>query len=117
MNSRHVLTALLLLAAAPAFAQSSTPGIDQRQANQERRIDQGIESGALTQREAARMDRQQDRVDNMENRAKADGVVTKGERARIHHAQNRSSRHIYRQKHDRQHDYNHNGKADRPRRP
>ena len=33
-----------------AFAQAETPGIDQRQGNQEKRIDQGIASGQLTQR-------------------------------------------------------------------
>jgi len=35
--------------------------------------------------------------------AKADGVVTNQERARISHAQDVQSRHIYRQKHDAQH--------------
>jgi hypothetical protein len=38
----------------------------------------------------------------MEDKAKADGKVTKKERARLTHAQNKSSRHIARQKHDRQ---------------
>jgi hypothetical protein len=38
----------------------------------------------------------------MENRAKTDDVVTDKERARIGAAQNRASRHIARQKHDRQ---------------
>ena len=99
-----VFTALLLGAITlPAFAQANTPRIDQRQMNQERRIDQGIASGELTKREAARLDRGQDRVDNLENKAKSDGVVTRRERARIHHAQNVESRRIYRQKHDAQH--------------
>jgi len=38
----------------------------------------------------------------MEANAKADGVVTPRERAKIAHAQNVQSRHIYRQKHDAQ---------------
>jgi len=104
----------LVLPALP-FAQSYTPGVDQRQANQERRIDQGVASGSLTQREAYRLERGQQRVDNMEYRAKADGVVTRGERARLHQAQDRQSARIYNQKHDRQHDYNHNGRVDRRR--
>jgi uncharacterized membrane protein YebE (DUF533 family) len=37
----------------------------------------------------------------MENRAKSDGVVTRGERAKIQHTQNVQSKRIYRQKHDR----------------
>ena len=86
----------------PAYAQTATPGIDQRQMNQEQRIDQGIASGQLTQRETNRLERGQDRVDNLENRAKSDGVVTARERARVQHAQNVESKRIYRQKHDRQ---------------
>jgi opacity protein-like surface antigen len=85
-----------------AFAEGETPVIDQRQANQERRIDQGIASGQLNQREANRLEREQHRIDRMENRSKTDGVVTDKERARIGAAQNRASRHIARQKHDRQ---------------
>lgn len=84
------------------FAQAETPVIDQRQANQEKRIDQGIASGQLNEREANRLDKQQDHVNKMEDKAKADGVVTKGERARIDRAQDRASRHIAREKHDRQ---------------
>lgn len=98
-----------------AFAQANTPRVDQRQANQEQRIDQGVASGSLTQREANRLERGQQHVDNMENRAKADGVVTRAERARLHQAQDVQSARIYRQKHDRQHDYNHNGRVDRRR--
>lgn len=107
---------LSLVLPALAFAQANTPRVDQRQANQEQRIDQGVASGSLTQREANRLDRGQQHVDNMETRAKSDGVVTRGERARLHQAQEVQSRRIYAQKHDRQHDFNHNGRVDRPRR-
>jgi len=112
-----IKTAAVLAIALPtlAFAQANTPRVDQRQANQEQRIDQGVASGSLTQREANRLEGGQQHVDNMENRAKADGVVTRGERARLHQAQDAQSARIYRQKHDRQHDYNHNGRVDRHR--
>ena len=85
-----------------AFAQAETPGIDQRQANQEHRIDQGVASGQLNQREANRMEREQNHINRMEDRAKSDGVVSDKERARITHQQNQASRHINREKHDRQ---------------
>ena len=96
-----------LLAAAgitlPASAQAqSTPRVDQRQANQERRIEQGVNSGALTGKEAARLEKGQAHVQKMENKAAADGKVTKKERARLEHAQNNQSRKIYREKHDKQ---------------
>lgn len=116
MKTIKALAAIAIVLPTLAFAQANTPGIDQRQANQERRIDQGIASGSLTQREANRLERGQQRVDNMENRAKADGVVTRQERARINRAQDRQSDRIYAQKHDRQHDFNHDGRVDRPRR-
>jgi hypothetical protein len=102
MKTQLIAAAIATVISVPVLAQANTPGIDQRQANQERRIDQGVASGELNARETARLDRGQNRVDNMENRAKADGVVTKGERAIIHNAQDRQSARIYRQKHDRQ---------------
>jgi hypothetical protein len=101
---KTVTLALLLAAVSlPAAAQTtSTPRIDQRQANQERRIEQGESSGALTQKEANRLEKGQAHVQKMENRAAADGKVTKKERAHIEKAQDQQSRRIYREKHDKQ---------------
>ncbi len=99
---------------APAKDPAATPGIDKRQAEQQKRIDQGVKSGELTAKEAARLEKGQDRVQKMEDKAKADGKVTAKERERIQQAQNVQSRHVAREKHDRQHDRNHDGKRDRP---
>lgn len=115
MKTRQTLFALIIAAPLAVWAQS-TPGVDQRQANQQQRIDQGVRSGALTADEAARLDRGQERVQAMEDRAKADGKVTAAERRRLHRAENVESRRIARQKHDRQHDFNHDGKGDRKQR-
>jgi hypothetical protein len=95
------VSALVLMAGIP-YAQAETPVIDERQTNQEQRIDQGIASGQLNEREANRLNKQQEHVNKMEDRAKSDGVMTKKERARIGAAQDRASRHIAREKHDRQ---------------
>jgi len=103
MLARLAVTAVLATATAGAFAQAHTPRIDQRQYNQDRRIDRGVQSGALTAHEAGRLDAGQDRVERMEDRAKADGVVTRGERAKLTGMQNAQSRRIWKQKHDRQH--------------
>lgn len=98
-----VAVALLAALSLPAFAQTtSTPRIDQRQSNQERRIDQGVQSGQLNQKEAARLDKGQARVQKMENKAVADGKVTAKERRKIERAQDKQSRKIAREKHDRQ---------------
>ena len=51
---------------------------------------------------AARLEKGQARVQKMEDRAAADGKVTKKERARIEQAQNRQSKKIYRERHDKQ---------------
>ena len=91
----------LMFAALPSLALAQDR-IDQRQSNQQQRIDQGVKSGELNNREAARLDKGQERVQKMENKARADGVVTKKEAARIEHAQDNQSKKIYREKHDKQ---------------
>ncbi len=97
------LTALLLgTMTLPAFAQTATPRLDKREANQQRRIDQGVKSGQLTGAEASRLEKRETLLQNHEAKAKADGVVTPGERARLEREANRDSRAIARQKNDRQ---------------
>ena len=107
---------LILLTSTAAFAQTATPRFDQRQERQQQRIDQGVASGQLTQREATRLEAGQERLQRMEDKAKSDGTVTRQERARLQHAEDVQSRRIYREKHDRQHDLNHDGRKDRPAR-
>jgi hypothetical protein len=87
-----------------SFAQSgSTPRIDKREAHQQARIQQGVNSGQLTPREANRLERQQGHIEAAEARARSDGKVTAHERAHLTRMQNRASRDIHRQKHDAQH--------------
>jgi hypothetical protein len=101
---KFLAIAALATIAWPTLAQAqSTPRIDRRQESQDRRIDQGVASGQLTGRETARLEKGQAHVQQIEDQALADGTVTKRERARIERAQNRQSRRIARQKHDRQH--------------
>lgn len=113
-RTSSLLVAVLAAFALPVLAQTNTPNVDQRQANQQQRIDQGVKSGELTGKEAARLEKGQERIQKMEDKAKADGKVTPKERARLQKAQNVESRKIAREKHDRQHDRNHDGKVDRP---
>ncbi len=102
MNVRILTAALAAAAIIPAYAQTATPRVDQRQSNQEARIQQGVQSGSLTPREAARLERGQAKVQALESKAKADGKVTKRERAALAKAQNKESRKIAREKHDKQ---------------
>jgi opacity protein-like surface antigen len=101
MKSILTAAAIVVATATVASAQTSTtPRIDARQSAQQARINQGVASGQLTNREAANLQRGQARVQRMENRAAADGVVTRGEQARINRAQNVESRKIYNKKHN-----------------
>ena len=111
MKSMKLTLAALVLGALalPVLAQTTpprdpaaTPGIDQRQANQERRIQQGVKSGQLTDREAARLEKRQAKIEADKQAAKADGKVTPQERKQLQREQNQASRGIARQKHDAQ---------------
>ena len=97
-----VFIAIAGLALTAAAQTQSTPRVDKRQANQERRIESGEKSGALNPKEAARLEKGQARVRKMEDKAAADGRLTKKERRRLEHAQDQQSRRIYREKHDKQ---------------
>jgi hypothetical protein len=78
-------------------------GINDRQQNQRARIRQGVRSGELTRREAGRIQARQARIRVNEAYARrSGGEFTARERVRIQRQQNRASRQIYRQKHDRQ---------------
>jgi len=97
---KSMLIVLALVATAPAFA--GTPRLNAREHNQVARIHQGVQSGELTRPEARRLRMGEARLNYNEARAKADGVVTPAERARLHNEANRESARIYRQKHDAQ---------------
>lgn len=102
MKNLCVLLFFVAFSGAFQLMAQSTPVVDQRQRNQRHRIQQGVASGELTRREAAASRQDQRQVKRTERRAKADGVVTEGEKARIYHKQNKASRQLRRNKHDRQ---------------
>ena len=81
-------------------AGTATPRVDQREANQQARIDAGVASGQLTARETNRLDKEQARIADAEAKDKADGTVTATERQQLHRMQNHVSKNIYMQKHD-----------------
>ena len=102
---RHLI-ALALFAASGALAHADeaprAEAATQRNVNQQERIAQGLESGELDTREAARLEREQAAVDRTEARALEDGRITGREQAAISAKQNAASADIYRQKHDAQ---------------
>jgi len=72
----------------------------QRNVNQQARINQGIRSGQLTNKEAGSLERGQAHVDRAEGNAAANGHVGAGEQARIQGKENRQSTRIYDKKHN-----------------
>ena len=107
MKIQTLILALAVTAGASlsgtAFAQTATPRLDQREANQQQRINQGVASGQLTPREAGNLQRRENRLNANEARAKADGVVTPQERRHLQREANHNSRKIYHKKHNRRH--------------
>ncbi len=72
-----------LVAAEVAYGQAQAPnygtndpGIQQRMQNQEQRIDQGVTSGALTPKETGRLEAEQAKIQQTEQRMKSDGQLT-----------------------------------------
>ena len=94
------ILASLVLAITSATSFAGTPVIDARQNVQQHRIFKGVQNGDLTFRETLKLEKGQARVQNLENKAKANGVVTPLERARIHAAQNIQSGRIFLKKHN-----------------
>ncbi|MFZ4713245.1 MAG: hypothetical protein ACOYL6_06025 [Bacteriovoracaceae bacterium] len=74
----------------------------QRKKNQHHRIQQGVSSGDLTRKEAHKLHQEQKEIKEDRMQAMADGSISKEERSELKHERNKASRHIYKQKHDRQ---------------
>ena len=111
MKFNVLMVSLLVSLSGSAFAQV-TPKLDQHEANQEKRIEQGVAAGQITPREERRLKAREARLDNAEARAKADGNVTGAERKHLNKMAAADSKAIHQQKHDRQKDLNHDGKRD-----
>jgi predicted transglutaminase-like cysteine proteinase len=72
----------------------------QRNVNQEKRVEQGVQAGTLTNHEAGNLERGQARVDRKEALAARDGHVGKLEQAAIQHKENSQSEVIFDKKHN-----------------
>ena len=85
-----------------ASAQESNATINQRKADQQARVAQGVRSGQMTPHETAHVERQEGAINHEEHamRRQDNGHLTRGDRAVIQHQQNAESRRIYRDKHN-----------------
>jgi len=92
-----VIAAGLLSTAANAQAVQQD---QQRDVNQQQRIEQGLKSGELSSREAGQLEREQQHVDKMEARDLRNGSISPAEQARLNAAQNKASGDIAADKHN-----------------
>jgi hypothetical protein len=105
-----VLAAGSLALSATAFADESTTGapvdpghprvneVQERQQNQEQRIEKGVAEGTVTKHEAKHLKKNQARIEHHKERAmaKSGGHLTKHQQASINRQQNRANRKINR---------------------
>lgn len=106
---KKILFAALALLLSAGFAQAQSlhrhdyhKNARAIQKQQQKRIAQGVRSGQLTPREAARLEHQQARIRYQKRMARADARVTPREYARIKKHQRMASRQIYMKKHNGQ---------------
>jgi hypothetical protein len=108
---------LMLVGGAAAQAQNTSgagPGVDDpghprvnevnnREQNQQDRIANGEKNGTLTPGQAAHLENREQHIENQEKRDMAahDGHLTKNEQKQLNKEQNRTSRQIYKDKHDK----------------
>jgi len=90
-----LLFATTTFAAGPAADEAV-----QRDVNQQSRIEQGLQSGQLSTKEAGQLEKQQQKIDQTEARDLKNGPLTKQEQAQINNMQNKASASIYQDKHN-----------------
>ncbi len=93
----------LMLPVAAQNAPAPPPGtIHQRKENQQDRIAQGVKSGQLTAGETAHLEGREAKINHEvhNDRVANGGKLTAAERRQVNRQQNRTSRAIYRKKHN-----------------
>ena len=102
--ARFSAIVLLALCTAAAFAQTAPTArtIQQRKANQQARIGQGVRSGQLTPHETANLEGREASINHQEHnmRMADNGHLTAADKAKLNQRQNHVSRSIYRDKHN-----------------
>jgi len=83
-----------------AWADTVAEQDQQRDVNQQQRIEQGLKSGELSTKEAGHLDRHEQHVDHMEAKDLRNGSISPAEQARLNTAENKTSNAIYNDKHN-----------------
>jgi CRISPR/Cas system-associated endoribonuclease Cas2 len=86
-----------LLSASPVLSAS----VQQREENEQHRIDQGVKKGKLTPQEQERLKNQQEEIEKERQDAMEDGKMTKKEKKQIKHDENKLGQDIRHKKHNK----------------
>lgn len=101
MSKTYLVAIAAIALCGSAIAQSVGTEV-QRNVDQQQRIENGLQSGQLSTKEAGKLESGEARIDRMEKNAMKDGSVSAAEQAHIRNAQNAESAAIHKQKHDAQ---------------
>jgi hypothetical protein len=101
VSNTAIAVAVSALFSVPALAQTTSSEV-QRNVNQQQRIENGLQSGQLSTKEAAQLEKGEANIEKMESKAEANGNLSNAEKQRIQRAQNKESQEIYRDTHNAQ---------------
>jgi len=94
MKRNLIVSALLIGASLGAFAQTAASTV-QRDVKQEQRIENGLQNGSVTSREAGLLERDEAKVDRLQAKSMKDGKLSTTERAQLKAAQDKASHDIH----------------------
>ncbi len=77
-----------------ASAQTNLQSIEQRQANQEQQIQQGVQSGRITPQQARKLERREAKIRKLEGKYQANGKISNRESRKLDRKLNRVDRSI-----------------------
>jgi hypothetical protein len=100
--NKHLVSLMIAsgaLLASSAFAQNAQED-QQRNVNQQERIEQGLQSGQLSTKEAGSLERGQQDIDRVESKDLRNGSISPAEQSRLNAMENRQSNAIYDDKHN-----------------
>lgn len=100
-NGSVLVTSLVLSLVLTSMAPLVFAGeVKNREENQQDRIAQGVQSGQLTPKEAANLEKGEAKIEKDREKALADGKMTLKEKRKLNHEENKESRKIHRKKHN-----------------
>ena len=78
------------------------PGIKAGEQKQQKKIDQGVQSGKLTQKETGKLEAEQAKIKQDEVKKKSDGKMGKKKHAKPHKKHHKAKKHTTKEKHNKE---------------